>query len=154
MIVYGMGQWHQYRRHTGGGDLRHCQRPGPAQHQVGPGVGGGHIIDKRADLDCHTQLLISGLYRLQMLTTALMPDTGAPIGRHGGQYRRQQIVDRLGAQTAAHHQQAQGTPVTHRTLLRCRQLHNIRAHGVADMPTATSAQGDRVALQHDSGQRR
>jgi hypothetical protein len=52
VIIDGLGQRHEDRRPPAGGEFRHGQRAGAADHEVRPGIGSRHVIDERRRPAC------------------------------------------------------------------------------------------------------
>ncbi|MCY1426460.1 hypothetical protein D9M71_422810 [compost metagenome] len=110
VIVDRMGQRHQQRRQTGGRQLAHGQRAGTADHQIGPGVGAGHVADERHHLGVDAGLFVARTGQFGVLLAGLVVDLRTQRLAHEGQRRRQQLVERFGAEAAAEHQQARRAP--------------------------------------------
>ncbi|KAI3478034.1 hypothetical protein L1887_60086 [Cichorium endivia] len=106
VVVDRMGQRHQQRWQAGRGQLADGQRAGTAHHQIGPAIGLGHVLDERLYLSLDPRFAIALGGDLVVIPTGLVEHLGPDVFRHQGEGLRQQLVQRLGAEAAAQHQQA------------------------------------------------
>ena len=73
VIVGGGRERHQNRADAGRRQLRDGQRAGAADHQIGPAVGLGHVLDERLQPRAHAGLGVVALRRLEPALAGLMP---------------------------------------------------------------------------------
>ncbi|MDT4816201.1 hypothetical protein FQZ97_492450 [compost metagenome] len=106
VVVDCVGQRHQKRRQTSSGQLAHGQGAGTADDQIGPGIGTGHVLDERRDLGFDRGLAITLRGDFVMFAPSLVEHLRTQLDRQPGQGFGQQLVQRLGPQAAAQHQQA------------------------------------------------
>src|SRR5690606_25029057 len=85
------------------------QCPCPAYHQIGPGIGLGHVFDKGLHLGLHADRSVGLAGLVQMMATTLVTDLRALAGGQQGQRQRQQLVQRQRTQAPAQHQQTRLT---------------------------------------------
>jgi hypothetical protein len=117
--------------HTGGGKLGHGHGAGAADHQIGLRVGGGHVIDEAKRLGGHAGLLVGTLQSLDMALAALMRDLRPILRRKHREGARHHIVERLGAQAAADHQQLQGAGAVSVATCRIGQCGQLATNRIA-----------------------
>ena len=111
VIVDRVGQRHQQGRQTGGSQFTDSQRTGAADHQVGPAIGMGHVFDERLYVRLNTGFAITRGGDFTVIFASLVKDFRAQFHRDLRQGFRQQFVQRLGAQAAAHDQQVRLAPL-------------------------------------------
>ncbi|MCY1529321.1 hypothetical protein D9M68_644570 [compost metagenome] len=151
VVVDRVGQRHQERRQAGGGQFAHGQGAGAADDQIGPGVGTGHVLDEGRDLGFDRGLAITLRGDLVMFAPGLVEHLRPQVRRHLGQGFRQQLVQGLGAQAAAQHQQAR--------LAACQGIarrfqEQLLAHRIAGgAPLVALAEGIGEGLAHAAGER-
>ena len=81
MIVNRCGIRHEQRRQAYGAELGDGQRASTTDHQVSPGICGGHVLDERLKMYLDTAGRISGARNIQSAAATLMMNV-RPFG-HG-----------------------------------------------------------------------
>lgn len=59
MVINRVGQRYQQRRQTGGGQFADGQCACAADHQIGPAIGLGHVLDERRNLRLDARVAIA-----------------------------------------------------------------------------------------------
>ena len=70
---------------AGRGQFGDGKGAGPADHQIGPGVGAGHVVDEGHQMCLDAGLLVIGPENFQVLLTGLVHHLGTSVGRQQGQ---------------------------------------------------------------------
>ena len=158
MIIDRVREGHQHAAKPRGRQLGKRERPRAADRQIGPGVGGSHVLDERLDfnMELARRTADAGVGRARLLDharAALVPhrefDTEA--GKHGGQLR----VQAAGALAAAQHEHAQGAFAALPAQLGCGHRRNRGAHRIADRARLHAVRKCIVeTTQHTSGEPR
>jgi len=141
-----MWKRHQHACDTHRSEFRNRHRTRPADHEIGFGERGCHVIDEARHLRRHTELAVTLDQGLHVRPPCLM-DHLRPMGRIGLRERlRDDLVERLRPQAAAHHQKAQRA--ASRQIPRPRRVdaNQVGAHRVAG--AYRTRQRAREGLQH------
>ncbi len=140
-----MGQRHEDGSHTGSSHFGDGQGSRPADHQVGPGIGSRHILDKFAYLGIDTLL---GIGRADGVAIALATLV-THLDRHTSCSDRcgHLLVEHASPQTSTHNQQMQRLGFA--TQLRIRQCDHFGANRVTHYGSAaTRRKRPRECHQH------
>ncbi len=152
MVINRVGQRYQQRRQTGGGQFADGQCACAADHQIGPAIGLGHVLDERRylRLDAHVAIALGG--DGVMILARLMKHFGLDVLRQLGQRLGQQLVQRLRTQATAQHQQT--SLASGQCLARCfeKQLDTHRVAGGTALGRGGKCIRERLA--HAAGERR
>ena len=132
MIVDRQREGHQNAGDPGGGKFGNGQRTGPAQHQIGPFVGPGHVLDEIDTFGLYPGLGVVRLQLFQMLRSGLMHDVRTLFRRDQRDAFRYHLIDRCRAQTATEYQQAQRWLTPLEAFHGRRQLGDFRTYRIAD----------------------
>ena len=143
-----MGQGHEDGGHTGSGHFGDGQCAGAAHHQVSPGIGIRHVLDKFTHLGLDPQPGIGGSHGLPVALAALVTHLDGHTGSCNR--RRHLLVEDPGPQAATDHKQAQRIAAA--AQLGIRQRHHLGAHRVAHHGGAgIGGEGTREGHQHPPG---
>ncbi|SOY49839.1 hypothetical protein CBM2585_A160381 [Cupriavidus taiwanensis] len=149
VIIHRVRERHEQRRHARRGHFRHRHRAGAADHQVGVGIGPRHVVDERQGLRRHPRRRVVGAQRVDLLGAGLVRHHRALALRQQRDGLRHHVIQRRGAQAAAHHQDAQRAGAVVVARLGRIQVRQFLAHRV----TGPFAAGQRVreCAQHAVG---
>ncbi len=146
VIVDGLRERHEHRRQPRCAQFgdRRCARA--AHREIGPGVGGCHVLDERHDLNVSSRGLVQATGLVVVLRTRLMAHQQLDPGRQALQNLREDDIDPVCALAAAEHEQAQVAMVPRIALTRRRERRNRFAHGIAEPLAAGKCIGESTKL--------
>ncbi|CAD5370523.1 hypothetical protein RA210_U130011 [Rubrivivax sp. A210] len=124
-------QRHQQGRHASRAQLAHGDGAGAADHHIALGQAARHVVDEGQHLGGDAFAGIGLAHRRGLGAAALVHDLQALARRQQRQRGRQGLVEHLGAQAAAHHQQAQRAAAAGPARIRFSQSLDLGAHRVA-----------------------
>ena len=107
VVVDRLRERHQHAADARGAQFGERQRAGAADHEVGPGVGGGHVGDEGLDARGDAGLAYARVGVGAQLLAALVAHFDASTSVQRRQRLRHRRVQRARALAAAEHQQAQ-----------------------------------------------
>ncbi len=128
MIVHRCGERNQNRWQSHGAKFRQRQRASAADHDIGPRVSTGHVVDERINLRIDIGIRVYLFCGVEMLRSGLMADlrTLTRLAQNLRQYR----VDASRALTSAEHEQSNRAISFGETLRGRRHLRNFPAHRI------------------------
>jgi hypothetical protein len=127
---------HEDRRRAGRSEFGEGQGAGAADHEVGPRVGGRHVVLERHDVRLDAGVHVGRARLVEVLRAALVPNRHRHARAAPPQHFRQRRVEALRALAAAEHEQVQRSLAAGIALRGRRHRRDRRAHRVAD-PFAT-----------------
>ena len=138
VVVHRKWERHKQCRRAHSGTFGHGAGTGPADDQIGVGKGLGRVVDEGRQLGLHAGVGVVGAQGVDLLGAALVRDLRALFHRQQGQRLRHDLVQRLGAQAAADHQQLQRLtgPARGKAFGRVRLLQEGAAQRIADPGSA------------------
>src|SRR5574343_923904 len=132
VVVDGMRERHQDAGHASRRQFGDGQRAGPADDQVGPFVGAGHVLDEGDAMRLDTDRGVVGLQRVEILLAGLMDDlrlVGFAELRHTLGHH---FVQGLGAEAAADDEHVQRTATLGQPFSGGSNFCDLRADRIAD----------------------